>query len=143
MAVVVNAGQFVKATVTVANIGDMAGTFRVRGSIFDPISGLPVSFFYPTTGYSGANPAPSGLEWNEITVNPGKQVTLELYSELWANGDRTMYPAGKLFNVKWVVMVPETGQRLTKDDLEVIQHQFYTLEPGRAEIIDVVYSVVA
>lgn len=140
MAVVVQAGKTVKATISVQNAGQQRGTFRLQGQIFYTGTTNLAGNFFVNQGYSNANPPPSGANIAQFNLEPGQIGQITMYSGVWADGNPAGFPSAQLFDVLWTLTCVETGQSVTRKDSNALQHQ--TLTPPQAQITSVTYTVI-
>lgn len=146
MAIVVNAGNFVQANVTIQNIGQQAGTFRLTAVVV-PVGGDPatdvVQTFYNASGFSPSNPPPAGADFvdSPSAIAPNDSVQLTMFSDSWGGGDPLTYTTDEIFDVVFFVTVLETSEVFEFRGDQALQHQ--SLAPAQPTIVGVDYVVQA
>jgi hypothetical protein len=144
MAIVVNAGGYVQATIRLQNIGQQAGTFRIRAVVVPDGAGVDniVQRFYASSGYSTVNPPPAGADTVATpSVAPNAEATVIMYTNMWADGDPLRYSSQQIFDIIFEVVVVETGEVFNFRGENILQHQ--TLAPARPEVVGVDYNISA
>jgi len=142
MAVVVNAGEFVQATIRLKNIGQQSGTFRIRAIVVPDGAGIEniAQRFYSAKGYSTANPPPTGADSvSTAIVAPNATATAIMYTNMWADGNPLVYSTQQIFDLIFEVIVIETGEAFNFRGENILQHQ--TLAPARPDVVGIDYVI--
>jgi len=143
MAQVVSAGNFVQTNVQIQNIGQQAGTFHIAAVVVP--HGQPesakVQTFYNAKGFSPTNPAPAGADVviAPSSTAPNNNITLTMFSNMWADGNPLKYASQQIFDVIFKIYVVETGELFTFVGDSALQHQ--TLAPAQPTIVSVNYTI--
>lgn len=141
---IVSAGNFVQVDVSIQNVGQQVGTFKISAVVVprgQPVS-AKVQTFYGTKGYTPTNPPPAGADVVQAAAatSVGSTTVLTMFSNSWADGNPLKYASQEVFDVIFMITVVETGAAFTFLGDSVLVHQ--TLAPAQPTIVNVVYSVL-
>lgn len=141
---VVSAGNYVQVDVSIQNVGQQAGTFKISALVTphgQPAS-AKVQTFYKIKGYSSTNIAPAGADVVQATAATavGATTVLSMFTDKWADGNPLKYSSNQVFDVIFTITVVETGIQFTFLGDGVLTHQ--ALNPASPTIVNVVYTVL-
>jgi hypothetical protein len=141
---VVSAGNFVQVDVSVQNVGQQLGTFKISAVVVphtQPAS-AKVQTFYNIKGYTPTNLPPAGADVVQAAAATpvGSTTVLTMFSNSWADGNPLKYSSQQVFDVIFTITVVETSATFTFLGDSVLIHQ--TLAPAHPSIVNVVYSVL-